>query len=195
MPAIARLLGLFLLLSPPLAPAADSVTEAGASFPTRIEAGDRELVLAGTGVSTYRVIFTVCAVGFYVPAGTARDEILDADTPRHLEIEYFYEISAEDIVRASNHVLGEQLTDSELDQHRDDLDRWHAAYRKVTDGDRYGMTYLPGEGTSLRLNGERLVSVPGNAFASIYFGIWLKPNDPLSKKLRRGLIADLPQAD
>ena len=55
----------------------------------------------------------------------------------------------------------------------------------------YGMTYLPSDGTSLSLNGERLVSVPGAEFARTYFGIWLKPNDPLSKDLRRNLVKDL----
>jgi hypothetical protein len=189
--AIPRLLGLALLIAAPLAASATSVTEAGASFPTRMEAGDQELVLAGTGVSKYRVIFTVCAVGLYVPEGTPKDEILAADTPRHLEIEYFYDIPPEDIVRASMHVLREQLSDDELARQREALDRWHDAYQKVTDGDRYGMTYLPSDGTSLSLNGERLVSVPGAEFARTYFGIWLKPNDPLSKDLRRNLVKDL----
>lgn len=172
----------------------ETATEAGAEFPVRIEVDETTLDLAGTGVSKYRVIFTVCAVALYVPEGTARDAVLDADTPRRLEIEYFHEIPPEDIIRASTKVLDDQLSDSQRRDVADDLQRWHDAYRKVADGDRYSMTYLPDQGTTLRFNGEPIVSVSGPDFARTYFGIWLKDQSPLSKQLRRKLLKGLDDA-
>lgn len=172
--------------------AAERTTEAGASFPGQISSDAGQISLAGTGVTKYQVIFTVCALGFYVPEGTPKSEILAEDTPRHLEIEYFYDISSEDIVRASMSVLEDQLTDDELTALKQKLNRWHDSYRGVSDGDRYSMTYIPGDGTTLRLNDEQLVTVPGAAFARAYFGIWLKEKAPLSERLRDNLVTELP---
>jgi hypothetical protein len=174
-----------------LAGATETVTEAGAEFERRIAVDGTELPLAGTGVTKYRVIFTVCAVALYVPEGTPKDAVLDAETPRRLEIEYFYDISAKDIIRASMEVLKDQLTDQALQARRSELERWHQAYRPVTDGDRYSMTYLPGEGTTLQFNGETLITLAGADFARTYFGIWLNSKSPLSANLRDSLLTDL----
>ncbi|MBK9111219.1 MAG: chalcone isomerase family protein [Nitrospira sp.] len=53
-------------------------------------------------------------------------------------------------------------------------------------GDRYGLTYLPGVGTELALNGERKGIVEGADFAAAYFAIWLGP-DPINEALKEGL--------
>ena len=54
-------------------------------------------------------------------------------------------------------------------------------------GDRYALTYLPGEGTELAKNGVRLALVPGEEFAEAYFGIWLG-EAPLDRNLRDQLL-------
>ena len=182
---------LCILALPVLGSANEAVTEAGARFPTRIDAGGNELALAGTGVTKYRVVFTVSAVGLYVPKGTPPGAVLDADTPRRIEIEYFYDIPAEDIIKASMNVLNNQLTNAQLADQRSKIDEWHNAYKGVSEGDRYSMTYQPDRGTTLRLNGEPLITVEGPEFARTYFGIWLKANSPLSQSLRRSLLNPL----
>ena len=63
----------------------------------------------------------------------------------------------------------------------------HAAYRGVEAGDRYALTYRPGAGTELALNGEPLVSVEGADFAAAYFAIWLGPA-PADERLKRDLL-------
>ncbi len=56
-------------------------------------------------------------------------------------------------------------------------------------GDRYSLTYLPGEGTELAKNGVPLALVPGEDFARAYFGIWLG-EDPLDRDLRDQLLKE-----
>jgi hypothetical protein len=48
-------------------------------------------------------------------------------------------------------------------------------YRDVKPGDRYALTYVPGVGTELALNGTRLGTVAGADFAAAVFAIWLGP--------------------
>jgi hypothetical protein len=55
-------------------------------------------------------------------------------------------------------------------------------------GDRYALTYLPGVGTELSLNGRPLGTIPGEDFAAALFSIWLGPH-PLDDDLKRTLLA------
>lgn len=54
-------------------------------------------------------------------------------------------------------------------------------------GDRGTLTYLPGRGTELTLNGRPLALIEGADFARAYFDIWLGP-DPIDAGLRDALL-------
>lgn len=170
---------------------ASTVEEHGASFDRSMVLEGESLELTGTGVARYRIVFTVYAAGLYLPAQTQARDVLDGDTPRVLEIEYFHDISAEDIIRAADTKLERQLSAEARARLQPVIDEFHALYQKVSDGDRYQMAYIPGTGTRLSFNGESVGTIAGAEFAAAYFGIWLDPDDPLSKNLRRDLLAGL----
>ena len=172
---------------------ANSVEEHGASFQRSITVDGQPLELTGTGVARWRIVFTVYAAGLYLPPGTTAETMLDADTARVLEIEYFHNISAEDIIRAANTKLQSQLPAEARARLQPLIDEFHALYNEVNDGDRYRMTYRPGEGTELRFNGKPVGTIAGAEFAAAYFGIWLDADDPLSDNLRRNLLADIEE--
>jgi acyl-CoA synthetase (AMP-forming)/AMP-acid ligase II len=67
------------------------------------------------------------------------------------------------------------------------IERINAAYRDVKPGDRYSLTYLPGRGTELALNGKPLIVIEGADFAAAYFGIWLG-REPIDENLKRDLL-------
>lgn len=54
-------------------------------------------------------------------------------------------------------------------------------------GDCYGLTYTPGVGTELALNGVVKGTVEGADFAAAYFAIWLGPN-PVNEALKLRLV-------
>lgn len=168
---------------------AATVEQNGAEFESTIELGGQDLPLSGTGVAKYRVVFTVYAAALYVPDGTAREAVLDPATPRRLEIEYFHDISADEIIEAANTKLDDQLSDDERAAFEDQVERFHDLFNSVTPGDRYRMDYLPDEGIELLFNGESVGTVDGGDFARVYFGIWLDEDDPLSDDLRDNLLA------
>ena len=70
---------------------------------------------------------------------------------------------------------------------RDRLERFNATYRNVKPGDSYTLTYVPRAGTTLRLNGSALITVPGHDFAAAYFRIWLG-DKPINDSLRDALL-------
>ncbi|RZU98026.1 chalcone isomerase family protein [Spiribacter vilamensis] len=186
------LLATLMMLTLGLTSAANAaVVEKGARFEERIDLDGERLELTGTGIVKYRIVFTVYAAGLYLPPNTSSTEVLAADTPRRLEIEYFHDISADDIIRGANTKLAEQLSASERDELQPKIERFHSLFQAVSDGDRYRMEYVPGEGTRLSFNGEPVGQVEGEAFAAAYFGIWLDADNPLSTRLRDGLLTDV----
>ncbi len=144
------------------------------------------LRLYGTGLLRYRVVFRGYVAGLYLPDDVSGDQALD-DVSRRLELSYFWSIAGKDFADAANQLLERELSVEALASLRSRIDTLHRAYRDVRPDDRYALTYFPGFGTELRLNGERLVSIPGADFAKAYFGIWLG-RKPLDEGLRDALL-------
>jgi len=71
---------------------------------------------------------------------------------------------------------------------RSRIERLHALYENVKPGDRYSLTYIPGRGTELALNGDSKGTIEGADFATAYFAIWLGPK-PLHAALKSQLLS------
>ena len=52
----------------------------------------------------------------------------------------------------------------------------NSLYVDIEPGDRYSLSYTPGQGTVLALNGRPLGTIEGADFAAALFSIWLGPN-------------------
>ena len=107
--------------------------------------------------------------------------------PKRLEISYLVSIKGNDFGRGAEPILKRNQTPSEMGLLRSRIDRINDAYRDVKPGDRYALTYLPGRGTELALNGAPLTVIEGADFAAAYFGIWLG-REPIDGKLKRDLL-------
>ncbi len=167
-----------------------NVSAGDASFAERVEVDGETLTLAGAGVIKYRIIFTVYGAALYVPNGTAPESVLSAQTPKRLDIEYFYEITPQQIMEGANTILDRQLDPEERQAVDERLRRFQGWFEAVGSGDRYTMIYRPGEGTTLLFNGQEKGTVEGADFAAAYFGIWLA-EDSLSDRLKNDLTARL----
>jgi hypothetical protein len=168
------------------APAAASVEIEGVRFAPRVEVGDRTLELRSVGLLRYRAIFKGYAAALYAEAGVAAEALL-GDVPKRLELEYFWSIDGSKFGPAAEAVLARTLDPAAFVRIRPGLDRLHAAYEDVAPGDRYALTYVPGRGTELALNGQPKLVVPGAELAAAYFGIWLG-REPLDASLRDQLL-------
>lgn len=178
----ALLLGCGLLL--PAGPRAAEIE--GVRFAESASAAGERLRLHGFGLLRYKVLFRAYVAALYLGEDTSPEEVL-SDIPKRLEIEYFWPIAGEDFGRAADTLLEQRLAPQALAALRPRLDELHALYTDVEPGDRYSLTYAPGAGTELALNGRRLGSVPGGDFAAAYFSLWLG-EEPLDTKLRDQLL-------
>lgn len=144
----------------------------GTAFPQvfRTEAGD--LPLRGSGVLRVGMIFKVYAAALYLTGDAAWNDYTN-DIPKRIEIAYLRDLDADILVRAGNDALARHLGAAERAALRERIDAINRLYVDVKAGDRYALTYFPGRGSTLALNGRDLGTIDGADFAAAYFGIWL----------------------
>ena len=173
------------LAAAPPPPAIPEVIVDRAAFARAVEQGGTPLLLEGAGLFRWKRLVKVYAAAHYVGAGAAGAP-LDADVPRRLEIAYLVGIEGPDFGKAADELLRESFPPEVMSALRERLDRLHAAYVDVRPGDRYALTYLPGRGTELALNGTPIATIEGADFARAYFAIWLGEK-PIDRGLRDAL--------
>ena len=156
----------------------------GESFAEGYELDGMDLKLRSLGLMRYGLL-RAFAAALYLEEGE-RDPL--ADVAKRLELVYFLPIAGRLFGPAARSVLKKSNSRAELAELDERLRTIDAAYRDVGSGDRYALTYQPGIGTELSLNGRPLVLVPGADFACAYFAIWLGAR-PMDRRLRNQLTA------
>jgi hypothetical protein len=163
----------------------------GVQFSERLQAGESKLRLHGTGLLRYRILIKGYVAALYLDESFDREvtpSTVLGDTPRRLEIEYFWSIPSEDFEKATIEGVSRNVQPEMLGSLRGRIDRLNDLYKDVEPGDRYAITYVPGVGTELALNGRSLGVIEGADFSSAFFGIWLG-NEALDDSLRNQLLA------
>ncbi len=165
----------------------------GVRFIDQLSVGASELRLHGTGLLRYRVFIKGYVAALYLGesfAGEATPRSVLADVPRRLEIEYFWAIPADKFADATVEGISRGTGPAAFERLRRSIDRINQLYEDVEAGDRYALTYVPGIGTELALNGRRLGVVEGADFSAALFAIWIG-DEPLDESLRRQLLAGI----
>lgn len=179
--------GLAVLLCASIPAGAVSAAEIeGVEFPETYAAGDTALRLQCVGLLRYKVLFKGYVAGLYLSEGADAERAL-ADVPKRLELSYFWSIDGDDFGPAGESVLADNFDRETLDSLRPRLEEIGRLYEDIQPGDRYALTYIPGVGTELSLNGKRKGIVEGADFAAKYFAIWLGPR-PLDASLKDQLV-------
>lgn len=146
----------------------------------------RPVPLRNAALLRYLKLIKAYVAALYLPEGVKAEEVL-SDVPKRLEISYLVSIKGPDFDKGAAPVLERNQTAAERARIQGRIDGINAAYKDVKPGDRYSLTYQPGRGTELALNGTPLIVIEGADFAAAYFGIWLG-REPIDEKLKRDLL-------
>lgn len=147
---------------------------AEAARPPDITAQGVRMVLHGEAVLTVGYLFRVYEAGLYMEEGANTTNVL-GDVPKRLAIQYLRAIKADQIIGIGNDTLALQVEPKQLAELRDRIATINGWYEDVKPGYQYTLTYVPGYGSELALNGRVLGRIEGADFARAYFGIWLDP--------------------
>ncbi len=151
------------------------LTEDGADF-----------VRLGQATFRWKSVLKVYDIALHLGAGQDASRVLE-DVPMRLELVYHRGFTAENIIKGGNELLRRNVDASTLALLASRLAELNRVYVDVNPGDIYALTYVPGRGTTLRLNGKSLATIPGYDFAASYFRIWLG-SEPMSAGLRDELL-------
>lgn len=175
------LLTIMMMNSPAQATEVENVT-----FDTQVLVGNQALDIRGVGVLRYMRFIKAYAGTLYALPDLNPDAVL-ADTPKRLEVEYFYALKGKDFGPATYKGLSKNIGPEEIERLRTRIDYHNSLYVDVSPGDRYSLTYVPGVGTELALNGQPRGIIEGADFAAAIFSLWLGKN-PYDKQFKKSLL-------
>jgi hypothetical protein len=158
------------------------------TFADSVTIGPAPAQLYNAALLRYLKFIKAYVAALYLPEGVLPEQVL-TDVPKRLEISYLVAIKGQDFGKGAEPVLRRNLSADELARLRSRIDHINSIYRDVKAGDRYALTYLPGRGTELALNGSRLTVIEGADFAAAYFGIWLG-REPIDDRLKHELLKE-----
>lgn len=161
--------------------------DTAALFPEEISVDGQKLVKLGEYRYVYRVFFKLYEVALYSEAGASAECVLRAEKSFRLQFRYLREIEKDIILDSSDKMLTRNLSVDEKKSIAARVETINRAYTTVRDGDLSSLTYIPNEGTTLAINGEKVATIDGRDFATHYFKIWLG-SEPISKELRDRLL-------
>lgn len=163
-----------------------TVEVAGVHFERNYQLSSGHLPLRGQALLRYMVFIKAYVGALYLPEDIDHRQVLDP-VPRRIELAYFHAIKAADFAKATRKKMADNVSPAEMERLSERLERFNALYRDVQPGDRYALTYLPGQGTALSLNGQQLGIVEGDDFAAALFAIWLGPQ-PIDQTFKKALL-------
>ena len=179
---IALVIMMTLLIVPPA-----GGTEVGTVvFDKQVMVGQQALEIKGAGVLRYLGFIKAYAGALYTQPGLAPETVL-SDTPKRLEIEYFHALKGKDFGPATYQGLSKNLDAVAMERLRPRIDYHNSLYVDVQPGDRYALTYVPGVGTELALNGQPIGVIEGADFAAAIFSLWLGEN-PYDRQFKNALL-------
>jgi hypothetical protein len=158
----------------------------GVFFKDSYTVAEHRLSIRGTGLFRYLGFIKAYVGALYIADEKPTKDVL-SDTAKRLEVEYFHAIKGEDFGSATNKVITQNIDAEALERLQPRIEKHNALYEDVQPGDRYSLTYVPGKGTELALNGKPKGVIEGADFAFAIYAMWLGQN-PMNKSFRQQLL-------
>ncbi len=163
--------------------AAAQETSAAPFEPSHRE-GSFEMALQGTGVKTM-VFFKAFAAAFYMNPEDGRNPL--DEVAKRIEVEYFVRIPAKKLSDYTVERMKVNVLEDELAQIRDEIEMMRQYFVDLKPGDRFALTFIPGEGTKFAYNGRLTGVIEGDLFARALFSVWIGER-PFDERLKRQIL-------
>jgi hypothetical protein len=157
-----------------LCSSAEAATVAGVTMDDSSTAGGQNLVLNGAGLRK-KFIVKVYVGGLYLPAKqSAPDRIFASDTARQMVMHFLYDVDKGKMAEAWEEGLANNTPSASpaVKQAVSTLSSW---MEDMKEGQRIVMTYVPGTGTTVNVNGKVKGVLPDKAVADAILATWIGP--------------------
>jgi hypothetical protein len=175
------------LLALLLALPAGAASLAGVNLPDKAEVKGQSLVLNGMGLRS-KFFIKVYVGGLYLPQKEkAAAKVLAEDSPRRMVMHFLYSVTKEQMCEAWNEGLAQNTPKAGADVKKafTTLCGWMEAIPK---GSQLVLTYLPGEGTTVEVNGKTKGTLPGKPVSDAILNTWVGPDPGPGKDFRKAVL-------
>ena len=162
---------------------------AGVTMPDTTTVGSTTLKVNGMGVRTKTMLkVKVYVAGLYLttPNHDAA-AILAADETKQVVMQFVYSKVEKDKLTEAWQEGFANNSAAALPALKARLDQFCAWWPDMVSGQRAVITYIPGTGTRLDINGKEAGVIPGKDFAEAMFAVWLGPK-PADAGLKAGIL-------
>src|SRR4029077_13798630 len=163
------------LLALSLALPAGAGTLAGVTLPDKAEVGGQTLALNGLGLRS-KVFIKVDVGGLYLAQKErSAAKVMAADAPRRMVLHFLYSVSKEQMCDAWKEGLEQNTPKAPADVKKafTQLCSW---MEPIPKGNELVLSYVPGKGTEVEINGKSKGTLEGKATADAILGTWIGPD-------------------
>jgi hypothetical protein len=175
------------LLTLLLALPAGAGTLAGVTLPDTAEVKGQSLALNGMGLRSKFSFIKVYVGGLYLAQKEkAAAKVLAADTPRRMVMHFLYSVNKEQMCEAWNEGLTQTPNASaDIKKAFMTLCAWMEPIKK---GNKIVLTYVPGEGTHVEVNGKAKGTLEGKATADAILNTWIGPDPAPGADFKKAVL-------
>lgn len=151
---------------------------AGVSLPDTITVNGTPLVLNGMGIR--KKLWVKVYVGAIYAEQRSSDpaKIITPDTPKQMVMSFLYkEVEAAKLVEGWREGFANNSA-AALPALQQRLDTFCALWPAMKSGEKAVMTYIPGTGTEVEINGKVVGVIPGKDFSDALFAVWVGDKPP-----------------
>ena len=170
-------------------PAISQTKIGGIVMPNVMKVGDQYLKMNGGGVREKYWIDLYVGVLYLTNKTSDADKIINADEPMSIKLRIISGMVSNSKLEEAIRDGIEKSTNGNIEPVKDRMETMikKGFAEDVNDGDEFDLIYLPGEGTTLQKNNQRIITVQGLDFKKALFGIWLC-DDPAQESLKKKML-------
>jgi len=176
---------LSLMLLVPMVSSAASL--AGVNLEDKVSVNGQNLVLNGLGLRK-KFFIKVYVGGLYLTAKSSNPAtILATDAPRRMVMSFLYSVSKDQMCEAWEEVLEANTphASAEVKNAFKTLCSW---MEPIPKGNRLVLTYVPGSGTTVEVNGKLKGTLPGKATADAIVSTWIGPKPAMGDDFKNAVL-------
>ena len=180
---LAPAIGLFALPILATSVASLAASKGGINMPDTVTVAGKTLHLNGLGIREATIFkVDVYVAGLYLETRSKDSQaIIEGEQVKRIVMKFVRDVDRDDMIEAWNSGFGSGKALA------DRLKQLNGYMADIPQGQTMVVTYLPGAGTEVSVNGKVKGTIPGADFAAALFRIWLGPKPP-NKGLRDGML-------
>lgn len=163
---------------------------AGVTLPDTASVGGQELVLNGMGLRE-KFWVDVYVGALYLPeAADTAETAINMEGPGRVVMHFVHDAPADKIVEGWNEGFANNNEKAVIDTLGERIATFNGFFTDdIVEGQAVVLDYVPGEGTTVSIDGETKGTIPGADFNRALRAVWLGPKPP-SKDFREGLLGE-----